>query len=154
MSAISCVDTSTSPPLRKRRLVKRFCYEWEVDGVTYWIEVPKGFAYRVSFFLILPRYAFEDVSCIHDILYLLYSYLQGRVKHQGLRQQIEKMVFSITDDKDMGTARLTRRIADQVLLSGPEPKWMKWLAYAYARTFGWWMWYDVPQRFFDLIKKN
>lgn len=145
MPAISRVDTATDPPCRKRRLVQPFVHEWEVDGTRYRVDVPKGFAYRASFLILPRRYAFEDASCVHDALYLMHSYLAGRVEHDGLRQQVEAMTLCLVDQDD-APAPLSRRVADRVLLTGPEPKWMRRLAYAYARALGWWMWHDIPKQ--------
>jgi len=152
MPAISRVDTATDPPGRKRRLVERFCYSWTVDGVEYWMEVPSGFAWRVSFPILPRRYALEDPSCVHDALYLMHSYLAGRVGHDGLRQQVEAMELCLVDQDD-APAPLNRRVADRVLLTGPEPTWMQWVAYAYARAFGWWMWHDIPQQIAGFFRR-
>jgi len=153
MPAISRVDTATDPPGRKRRLVERFFYSWTVDGVEYWIKVPSGFAYRVSFPWLPRRYAFEDASCVHDALYLLHSHLQGRVEHEGLIEQAKGICLSQATDTGGVVIEPTRAIADRVLLTGPEPKWMRRLAYAYARAFGWWMWHDVPKQIAGFFRR-
>jgi len=152
MPAVSKVDTATDPPGRKRRLVEPFVYEWEVNGTRYRVDVPKGFAYRASFPWLPRRYAFEDLSCVHDALYLMHSYLAGRVEHGGLRHQVEDMTLCLVDQDD-APAPLNRRVADRVLLTGPEPAWMRALAYAYARACGWWMWHDVPQQIAGLFRR-
>lgn len=140
----------------KRRLVEPYTHTWYKAPRAFTVTVPKGFAYRPSVpglpaavlaLLpngIAPTYALENASCVHDFVYAH----RGRMTYV-VHNRLAKPQSSF-GQKDM-----TRSEADAVMLSDEkDPTWLKLYAWLFVRAFGWWAWYDWPDRIGSLFSRS